>query len=72
MKKSKLLSYLSTFSKDEFKSFEAFIASPYFNTKPDLITFFGLLKKAAPDFKEKKVEKTIIYKALYPSKLFDE
>lgn len=72
MKKSKLITYLMTFQKEEFKLFEQFVASPYFNTKQELVDFYKILQKYLPDFPEKKVTKTAIYKTLYPNKSYNE
>ena len=72
MKKSKLITYLSTFQADEFKAFGQFVASPYFNTKKELVDFYHQLRPYAPDFPEDKVEKIAIYKKMYPNGQYDE
>ncbi|MFT4759689.1 MAG: hypothetical protein ACI9XO_002274 [Paraglaciecola sp.] len=72
MKRSKLIAYLMTFQKEEFKLFEQFVASPYFNTKQELVDFYKILQKHAPEFSENKVTKTAIHKTLYPNKKYNE
>lgn len=72
MKKSKLVTYLSVFQQEEFKSFEQFVASPYFNSKVELVDFYKILQKHAPDFSEEKMDKKSIYKSLFPKKAYNE
>jgi len=72
MKKSKLIDLLTTFSKEELKSFYNFVESPYFNKKKELIPFYKYLYRQAPDFPERKVNRLSVYAHLYPEKKYDE
>lgn len=72
MKNSKLLQLLQTFRTEEWRKFEEFVASPYFNKKQVLIPFCNYLRKAAPEFSDKKMDKKRIYRHLYPKEAFHE
>lgn len=72
MKESKLAEILGSFSKDELKSFEKFISSPYFSTGRDVSGLFALFKKYHPYFDSAGIEKKNIFSALYPSEEFNE
>jgi len=72
MKNSKLLALLKTFSAEDWRWFSKFIKSPYFNAREELVPFFDYLRKLAPDFKEKAIEKERVFEKLYPNKKMDE
>lgn len=61
----KLIQVLNTLSSKEFKKFETYIQSPFFNTNDRLVTMVKLLRKAAPDFKHKSLEKEALFEAMY-------
>ena len=65
MPSAKLIQILETFSTKEWKRFEAFIQSPFFNTNPRLITMVEVLGKAAPDFNHPSLEKEALFHAMY-------
>lgn len=50
MHKHKVIEMLKTFTPEEFKRFEKFIRSPYFNTAKDTIKLFDLIKTYYPAF----------------------
>jgi len=56
MKKSKLklIQLLSSFTKEEFKEFEKFILSPYFNSSRNLHPLYLALKKYYPNLSDLK------------------
>ena len=60
MKKSKVLVYLSSLNSSELKKFEQFVASPYFNQRPELVELLRYLIPYHPEFPEKSVNKTSI------------
>ena len=60
MKKSKVLVYLSSFTKLELKKFQQFVASPYFNQRAELNSLLGYLATYHPDFPENMVKKAKI------------
>ena len=72
MDKSKLIQLLKTFQARDHRLFADFLASPYFNKNEELVRFYQHLRKLAPQFPERKIEKQAIWKRLYPKKAFDE
>lgn len=68
MKDSKLVRLLKTLSKAEWKEFEKFAASPYFNRGRNYIPYIKELKKFYPRFDSVKLAREHIYSALYPGK----
>ncbi len=67
MKNSKLIGLLQEFDAKEWRAFKNFISSPYFNRNKELIDLFESLKvKATRSFPEKEIERTAIYKELFP------
>lgn len=72
MKKSKLIEILTTLSPAEMKSFEKFIASPYFSRGRDISGLFSKLKKHYPDFIELDVEKENIFSEIFPGEKYNE
>ena len=70
MEESKLAKILGTFTKEEFKEFGKFAASPYHNrSERNLEGFYETIKKRYPGF---KVSKEAIYNQLYPGKEYNE
>jgi hypothetical protein len=63
MKAPKLIRVLSTFTKQEFKDFGKFIASPYFNTNRNLSHLYNTFKDLYPSFNISPVTVEQIYKA---------
>ncbi|MBS1495166.1 MAG: hypothetical protein JST55_16790 [Bacteroidetes bacterium] len=72
MLNSNLIKVLSSLSKEELKSFEDFVASPYFNKKPSVVSLFKELKKYYPEFKDEALTKEKIYSKLYKGKAFND
>ena len=72
MFKSKALDVLRAFETKDFRLFNDFINSPYYNKNEDLILFYEKLKKFAPQFQNKKLERTIFYKLCFPKKKYNE
>ncbi len=72
MVQSKLILLLKSFSKQEFREFSKFVASPFFNQKEDVIKMYEILKKAAPDFPEKKIKREVVMKKINPKQTFEE
>ena len=65
MLKSKALDILKTFSTEEFKRFEQFVSSPYFNTNKSVLKLVLELKKFYPDFNSDKMTEDYIYGRVY-------
>ncbi|MBK6505540.1 MAG: hypothetical protein IPG02_07700 [Ignavibacteria bacterium] len=74
MKNTKLVQTLKTFTKDEMKLFEKFVASPYFNNGRNYLPFLKELQNHYPDFEDLKGKLTseYVYQKLYPGKKFNK
>jgi hypothetical protein len=71
LKGIKLIQLFGTFSKQEFKDFEKFIDSPFFNNGRNYHNFLAELKKYYPEFESKNLNKEFIFSRLYPGKKFN-
>ncbi|MFZ1322358.1 MAG: hypothetical protein WAT71_12460 [Ignavibacteria bacterium] len=71
MLNSSFLDIIRTFDKDEIKRFEAFLASPYFNTKNNVIQLFTYIRKYGPDFDNKLLDKEELWKKLFSGKEYN-
>ncbi|HQY21739.1 MAG TPA: hypothetical protein PLX80_12930 [Ignavibacteria bacterium] len=71
MNQTKLILTLKSFSRDEIKLFEKFIASPFFNNGRNYIPFFTELKKFYPSFESENLNAEFIYEKLYQGKKFN-
>lgn len=72
MKKTRLIELLKTFSVQEIKDFEKFIASPYFSRGRNLKPLFAFIKKNYPDFHSPSFTRENIFIQLFPGKKFDK
>lgn len=72
MEKSKLIDLLKTFPAKELREFGEFVASPFFNKNEELTRFYEYLRSQAPAFPDKKLERTYVFKQLYPKHAYDE
>jgi hypothetical protein len=72
MKNSKLVEILSTYSPVEIKSFDKFVASPYFSRGRDISGLYSYLKSYYPDFGRESVKKVNIFSALFPGEKYSE
>lgn len=72
MEGSKLIQLLQTFDTQELRAFKDFVASPFYNKNRELMDFYDYLKKIAPAFPEKKIQKEQVYKTLFPGKKYDD
>ncbi len=71
MENTKLITLLKTFSRSEFLEFKQFIASPFFNSRKDLIPFYNYLRKQGPHFDPAHLKQEVVYKKVFPGKPFD-
>ncbi len=71
MKNSKLIELLKTFDANEWRQFEDFVASPYFNSNENLVELCNFLTRYAPDFTSKGLTKEKAHEALFPGTPFD-
>lgn len=72
MKKFAVIQILTSFSEEEIKDFDKVVRSPYFGGSNYIIKFWNEIKKAYPDFDEKKIARERIFKKLYPGKKYDD
>ena len=66
---SQLIELLQCFSPAEYREFQLFLASPYFNRGTFVRETQGLLEfilKASPDFLPERLERTAAYRAIFP------
>jgi len=70
--KSKLISLLNSFSKDEFRSFGDFVNSPYFNREKVLMELYNILKKYHPGFTSVDFTKENVYSLLFKDKEYND
>ncbi len=71
MQNSKLFILLKTFTKKELQRFDDFLASPYYNKHNDTLRWWKILRKYAPGFAHKNLEKTIVFAKLFPNTPFN-
>lgn len=72
MEKSKLIVVLKTFTKDEIKSFNDFVRSPFFNNETVLIKLADYLQKHHPTYNSPQIEKEKVFAFLYPGKKYND
>lgn len=72
MKNSKLISLLKSFSEKEFREFQRFVASPFFNSNSEITDFYTLIRKHSPKFPDKALERRRIFKKLHPKREYDD
>ena len=72
MHQSKLVQLLATFDTRALTEFESFLQSPFFNKNNALIRFYHRLKKYAPRFHPKKIEKQKIFHEAFPGEQFND
>lgn len=72
MHTSNLIKLLSKLNKDEWKQFQKFVHSPYFNSNKSAIQFLALLKKYYPVFDSPKLKKEKVFQKLFPKQAYKE
>lgn len=68
----KVFSKLSLIRENEWKDFEKFVSSPYFNNGRNYIPLLNILKEFYPEFNSSELTGEIIYKKLYKGKKYNE
>ncbi len=71
MENSKLVVLLRTFSSAEWRRFLDLVASPFFNTRPELIKLAEYLESQAPALSGESIDKEVVYTSLFPEEPFD-
>lgn len=67
-----LIRLLKALTADEWKEFEKFVGSPFFNSGRNYLPLLKALKKYYPGFNQESFTRQIIYKKLFPGKKFKE
>lgn len=65
MQDSKLIQFYQTLKKEEYKAWEAFVQSPFFNTNTSIIKLCKLLKKYQGNFTHKNLTREKVYHKIY-------
>jgi len=68
MQKSKFILLLKSFSAKDLRLFDLFLKSPYYNNNDDLILLFKEIKKYAPNYINKMLQREKIFKAALKNK----
>ncbi|MBK8551550.1 MAG: hypothetical protein IPL53_11015 [Ignavibacteria bacterium] len=68
----KLFEKLRLIGKSEWKDFEKFVSSPYFNKGRNYLPLLNILKEFYPDFESKKLTREYLYNQFYKGKEFNE
>ncbi len=71
MKNTKLIELLSSLSVWELKSFEKYVASPFFNVNENVAILLEVLIKYYPEFDSVKLPEQTIYKELFGKQRFN-
>jgi len=72
MRDTKLIKLIRTFSKDELKTFEKFIKSPFFRPARNISMLYDYIIKFYPDYDSIKLEKRVVFKKLFSAEGFNE
>ncbi|NOS84654.1 MAG: hypothetical protein HOP31_05895 [Ignavibacteria bacterium] len=72
MKNSKLINILKTFSPEEMKLFEKFLASPFHSSGKNCTPMFRVMKKYYPEFDTDMITYENMHKKLYPGSKFNK
>jgi hypothetical protein len=72
MNRSGLIEVLRTLTPKELREFSEFVNSPFFNKNVNVTKLFELLRKAYPEFENEKIDKTRIFKKLFPGKVYKD
>ena len=72
MQKSQLIQVFRTFSKKEIRDFKKWISSPTHNLREDVVKMYDYLTSSDHLTTENDLDKTLIFKHLYPKEKFDD
>lgn len=67
-----LIKLLRTITSDEWKEYEKFVSSPFFNEGRNYLPLLKVLRKFHPDFNSDEFSKEYVYKKLFPGKDFKD
>lgn len=69
---NKLLNLLRTFTARDFRLFNDFLLSPYFNKQKVLVDYFHHIKKHHPHYEHEELNKPQLFKKFFPKQKFDD
>lgn len=72
MFQNKSIIILKTFTAQEMRQMDEFVASPFFNKNPAVLDLFRLLRDCYPDFDAPVIERRRLHEALFPDQEYDE
>lgn len=72
MTDSKLINLLKSLSPDEFKQFEKFVDSSFYNKGRDLTPLMKVIKPFYPEFDDIKLTNEFLFKKIFPGKKYDK
>ena len=72
MQKTNLLAYLKQFSKRDWREFQKFIRSPYFNQREDVVLMLDYIQKQFQPFRPASLDRKLVFKKVFPHQQFDE
>lgn len=72
MIESRLIETLKTFTKSEWRLFEKFLVSPFFNNGRNYLPLLKQLQPFYPSFNNDKLNYEYLHKKLYPGKVFNK
>jgi len=72
MKGSQLIALLNTFRRKEWIESTKFVASPFHNSRKDVVDLLAYFKKVIPRGQADKLEKPVIFRALFPREAYEE
>lgn len=67
-----LIKLLRTISSDEWKEYEKFVSSPFFNEGRNYLPLLKVLRKFHPDFDSDEFSRENVYKKLFPGKEYKD
>lgn len=72
MHNSKLFHILKTLSVKELKTFEKYLASPFFNSSETIKQLFNIVEGCHPEYNHARLERENLFRKLFPKEDFDE
>ncbi len=72
MHSSKLIQLLKVCSKKELQLFNKFVCSPFFNTNQNVVALYEYIRKCAPNFRSRKLERHRLFAAVFSGEDYKE
>lgn len=71
MQNSKLIILLKALNADEFRQFYRYLKTPFFTKSKEVVQFYDYIRKFYPNFSDTKLDRTVLFAALYPNEKFN-